>query len=140
MEIFINIPGFHDKVNFVDDNNVVLGYDLSQRCCEQAGWYISKKIENFDGDIKDYEHKDIDNGVLYNLRLGCYTFDVTYFNDETDFYGIPLVIFKLIPNPNITSDSDRLPPLYLHLYNCHNGYYSHGFNFFSGQSIKTGNI
>lgn len=31
------------KVNFVDENNVVLGYDLSQDCCEHADWFIADK-------------------------------------------------------------------------------------------------
>ena len=33
-----------DKVNFVDDTNTMLGYDLSQSCCEYANWFIDDKI------------------------------------------------------------------------------------------------
>lgn len=33
---------FPDKVNFIDDNNVILGYSLGQDCCENAFWTISE--------------------------------------------------------------------------------------------------
>ena len=39
MKIFITEDG--DKVNFIDENNVILGYDLTQDCCEQASWFIA---------------------------------------------------------------------------------------------------
>jgi hypothetical protein len=32
---------FPGKVNFIDSNNVILGYDLGQSCCEHAFWTIS---------------------------------------------------------------------------------------------------
>lgn len=41
MKIFNRTETWSEKVNFVDDNNVVLGYDLSQRCCETADWFIA---------------------------------------------------------------------------------------------------
>ena len=28
------------KVNFVDENNVFVGYDMRQSCCEQAGYFF----------------------------------------------------------------------------------------------------
>lgn len=32
------------KINFVDENNVLLGYDMSQDCCEHADWFILDTI------------------------------------------------------------------------------------------------
>lgn len=29
------------KVNFVDENNVIVGYDTNQHCSEHAGWFIA---------------------------------------------------------------------------------------------------
>ena len=31
------------KINFVDKNNVVLGYDMNQDCCENANWFKNKR-------------------------------------------------------------------------------------------------
>ena len=31
------------KVNFVDENNVILGYDMNQNCCEDADWFITPR-------------------------------------------------------------------------------------------------
>ena len=46
MKIFNKLEknGWGRKVNFVDENNVVLGYDMSQDCCERAGWFIAEYI------------------------------------------------------------------------------------------------
>ena len=30
-----------EKINFIDENNVFVGYDLGQNCCENASWFIS---------------------------------------------------------------------------------------------------
>ncbi len=30
------------KVNFVDESNVLLGYDMGSLCCEYADWIISE--------------------------------------------------------------------------------------------------
>ena len=49
MKIF---DGDFDKVNFVDENNVFVGYDLLQDCCEDANWFIADR--EIDG-IKETE-------------------------------------------------------------------------------------
>jgi len=36
MKIFLNEKELETKINFVDDNNVFVGYDLTQQCCENA--------------------------------------------------------------------------------------------------------
>jgi hypothetical protein len=30
------------KVNFVDDKNMVVGYDMNRHCCEKASWSFSR--------------------------------------------------------------------------------------------------
>lgn len=97
------------KYNFVDSNNVLVGYNSGQCCCENADWFISKKEETKTS-ITEYESEFTD-----------YIFDTTYFQDvnSPDVYDGGMVRFKLI--------SEGKPDLFLHLYNSHNGYYGHGF-------------
>ena len=57
------------KINFVDENNVFLGYDMGQCCCERADWYIS--------DIETYGVRDRD--PKESEGLGGWIFDTKYF-------------------------------------------------------------
>jgi hypothetical protein len=98
------------KINFVDDNNVFVGYDIEQSCCEMADWFIfDRELDDIEVEAKKYDIKQ-------------YMFDTNYFKciDNPSFteYG-RMVRFKLISNSK--------PNLFLHLYNVHNGYYGHGF-------------
>lgn len=125
MRIFNQDEKWNSKVNFVDINNVLVGYDTEQNCCEKADYFISDKEENEDKDSQ---------GVLTGLE--DYIFDTSYFKEvepKADKYGSCLdsgsmVRFKLI--------SQGKPDLFLHLYNSHNGYYGHGFEFKIGDVIK----
>lgn len=119
MKIFDNDSD--EKVNFVDKNNVLVGYDMEACCCETANWFISQTEEN---DIPEPG-----NGLV--TELDDYVFDTTYFEkvepkmegsksfkqsvlDEGD-----MVRFKLV--------APKKGDLFLHLFNAHNGYYGHGF-------------
>lgn len=110
MKVLTNIQ---DKVNFVDQNNVVVGYDLSQDCCEQAGWYISRS-----------KRADIDDESTHSGELESYVFDTSFFEEYT---GGVLDEGKLIRFRLISEKNGRHRDLYLHLFNAQNGYYSHGF-------------
>jgi hypothetical protein len=96
------------RVNFVDKNNVFVGYSLAQDCCEHADWFISKQKECTMPRVR--ELMNVDN----------YIFDTNFFEiEEKDDYDVlRFVRFRLI-----AEDTE----LFLHLYNHHNGYYSHGF-------------
>lgn len=97
------------KINFVDENNVFVGYDTNQSCCENADYFISTKKENEDMDSKDF-------------NLEPYSFDKDGFEEVDSPKGLDaggMVRFRLV--------APDLPDLYLHLYNAHNGYYGHGF-------------
>jgi hypothetical protein len=130
MKIFNTKEKYSEKVNFVDENNVFVGYDTDQSCCEHADYFISDKEENEDRD---------NQGILEGLE--DYIFDTNYFKEvepKADNYGSCLdagrmVRFKLVAN--------NKPDLYLHLYNSHNGYYGHGFEFGIGTEVKqSGNL
>jgi hypothetical protein len=122
MKIFDQVKPWPDKVNFVDANNIVVGYDMSQQCCEYASWYISDSTKtDFD------KSKDAPDDVEE------YLFDPEYMvMSEFEDHGWA-VRFRLV--------ADNKPGLYLHLYNVHNGYYSHGFTVEQGGVVvKDGNI
>lgn len=126
MKIFKDQEEWYEKVNFVDKNNVLVGYDMGQSCCEHADWFISEEII-IEG-IEDYVGKE--------FELEEYVFDKGYMNspdlvkDEDGYSELDeggIVVFKLI--------ADSKPDLYLHIFNSHNGYYSHGFEFKDGDKV-----
>lgn len=113
MKIFTGSESSWDeKVNFVDDSDVFVGYDMGQECCEHADWFIAEKIT-------PYSYND--NHGIKAPDVAAYNFDKDFFqeveSDDLDLGG--MVAFKLV--------ADGKPDLYLHLFNCHNGYYGHGF-------------
>ena len=124
MKIFNQVEGFENKVNFVDERNTLVGYDLSRDCCEEAGWFIADAIR-----MERCEDQPTDG-------LDDYRFDPDYFlqvggRDAKFLDGGKLAIFRLV--------APSKPDLYLHIYNAHNGYYEHGFNLdVGGQTIHTG--
>ncbi|AUR92866.1 hypothetical protein NVP1178O_21 [Vibrio phage 1.178.O._10N.286.45.E12] len=105
--------GWNEKVNFTDENDVFVGFDSSEQCCEVSGWYLSREI-NINQPSED----------------GACGFEIDGYNFETSFFEEKLecgesgdenfAIFKLTKAEH--------EDLYLHLYNHHNGYYSHGFD------------
>ena len=106
------------SVNFVDENNVVVGYDLSQQCCEEADYYFAVGKPTLEHSI--VPNKDV---------LLDYRFDTSFYETIDD----NAVSFKL--------KCPYLEDLYLVLYNNHNGYYSHGFDMKVGNmTIKEGAI
>jgi len=111
-----NNSSWGSKINFVDENNVYLGYDLSQSCCEHADWFIADK-----------PCQDVQEQADQNPDLTGFVFDTIYFKDASeDFHDQGgMVVFRIT---NGTQEK------FIHLYNCHNGYYSHGFEFKAGDS------
>jgi len=123
MKIFNNKEDWTSKVNFVDENNVFVGYDTEQGYCEDANWFIADKIikdltYDFMNKVdKEPKWQELDNAELYR-------FDQSFFYTEeaiSDLDAGGVAVFKLCS----TEADDK----YLHLYNSHNGYYGHGFEF-----------
>lgn len=124
IQIFDGTPEWGgEKVNFVDGKNTLLGYDLGQDCCEHAGWYISDKEENITKGSNEGE-----------FDLSEYSFDREYFTEDESECETYVARFKLVDTS--WRSKDRGPDLFIHLFNCHNGYYSHGFEF--STPTKTG--
>jgi hypothetical protein len=114
MKIFDNSEPWTSKTNFVDENNVYLGYDMHQSCCENANWFISDTVCE---KPMDRNHDEGD--------LSAWVFDTSYFkqivsDDEYLFDGGGMVAFRIV-----NGEKEK----FIHLYNVHNGYYGHGFDF-----------
>jgi hypothetical protein len=114
--------GWLTKVNFVDKNNVLVGFDFAQSCCEDFDWFISDEIKS----------ETIKNDKTFeqvNEELKDFYFDTSFIAyPEASGIDDNMVVFKLIKRKNGK-------PKYLHLWNCHNGYYSHGFEMGIGNEI-----
>ena len=115
------------KHNFVDVNNVFVGYDSGQSCCEDADWVIRSKIAVSSEDFIDDTGKTnrTDDLLIDEYNLEDYNFDTSFFKqiDSTDFSSLDdggVAIFKMV--------NSKGEELFLHLYNIHNGYYGHGFD------------
>lgn len=104
------------KVNFIDKNNLCVGYDMSQQCCEWADWFIALKPTKVSEDKK----QEIESDVLPSA-WESYVFDKGWIA-----YDCGVVMFRLFHGDE---------ELFLHLYNCHEGHYSHGFEFKDGDEI-----
>lgn len=105
------------KMNFVDDNNVFVGYDYGQYCCECAGYLYSKEVPK----------NTIESIKLTEKELECFNFVKSFFQKDNtllmgkETYGMGnggTATFKLKKGSEV---------IYLTLYNCHNGYYGHDF-------------
>ena len=119
MKRFEKFGGWDSKLNFVDDNNVFVGFDYGHCCCESFGYYYAKDPNaSKDNEIKLSEDQE-----------SMYNFDPLFHEDvvsDDNYYDAQkltggAVAFKLI------NKSDVNDVVYLILYNHHNGYYSHGF-------------
>ena len=105
------------KVNFVDDDNFYVGYDTLTDCCEYADWFISLHRDHTEipEDIKDLQPEELPDYSFSHAEP-----------DEVDFTDLDA---GLALRFCLVSDLDLLPPMYLYLFNNHNGYYGHGWTF-----------
>jgi len=138
------------KHNFVDENNVYVGYDSYQSCCENANWFIASSILEkipdafFDGNVDENSCKKISSlknemvaawqQIFKPTDLDGYVFDIDFFKELSypHLDGGGAVAFRLI-----NQDKEK----FLHLFNSHNGYYGHGFSMnVSNKEIREGNL
>jgi len=125
MKIFNDGNGWNSKVNFVDSNNVFVGYDMAQDCCEHADFFFSREIPTEINQNK-VEHDSLD--------LENYAFNTAFLKENglSDLDKGGSVTFLL---------ENGEEELYLTIFNSHNGYYGHGFEFKIGDDvIKEGTL
>lgn len=110
------------KINFVDENNVFVGFNYIQDCCETFGYCILPALIGDNVELYHYnEVKPIDY-VLEKLR-----FDTTFYRTfDSKISEGDIAVFKLRHE-----NTDH----YLYIYNYHNGYYAHGFEFCNGEIV-----
>lgn len=114
----MRIFGSNGKINFVDINNVFVGFDYEQSCCENFGYTLTEEFTN-NADAEET-----------NLDLEDYCFDIDYFKEESSLEHYDeghQVYFRLVNKEG--------KELFLMLFNHHNGYYSHGFEFKNGEEV-----
>jgi len=116
MKIYNYEKPWDNKVNFVDENNVILGYRTPYGCCERYGWYLSDKRDQFHGDT--FEEK--------SMTLDGWVFDPNYFEGGPEApKGFHTESASTVQFRIVNGDQEK----FITLYNCHNGYYSKGFKF-----------
>ena len=121
------------KVNFVDKNNVVVGYDMDHDCCEVFGYiFMYCKPTSDKIDIENIISDPEDIGLCDNDVV----FDVNFF-ERIDQDESQIAIFRFV----IEEEKYKGYEAFLVLWNCHRGYYSHGFEIKKGEEmIREGNL
>ena len=119
------VKGSSYSANIVDENNVFLGWDNEKCCCES--FEVNANYES--GDLIDVKKipKSYVFDVFYIKRIECKSS-----GDERD----NTVEFKLYDEKYKEDD------IFIRISNCHNGFYSHGFEFgiINGETIESGSI
>lgn len=122
--------------NWVDDNNCFVGFDVEGHCCETFGsfWFT------MDGDNFGLHNWSNDNDYVWDTswflssddayslaeRLdAAFALPDTEWNNTNNYYALnygstDYVFFRA---------TGRSGDVYLVLYNSHNGYYCHGWDF-----------
>ncbi len=114
------------KINFVDHNNVLVGFDMQSSCCESFGWGLKDPMDVIIGSDADGDKLD---GV--NLALALFAFDTGFCEKQDANSESAQVRFRLIGPSGEHA--------YLTLFNHHNGYHGHGFDMeIGGKSIWGG--
>ena len=109
MRLFTSKDSFYNKLNLVDENDVFVGYDYSQDCCEHFGyrWETSCRTHLQEPDL---------NGAVFTKRHKKLESTDDYYDDCECEYGFEIKL----NNGNL---------IWFVIYNYHNGYYGHGFDF-----------
>ena len=138
MKIFDEVEGpWSSKVNFVDDHNVVIGYDTDQCCCEDAYWFIHRELI-FDNPTYKERNKST---LLELMRDSKVPEDLTKHYIDTEFCKEEDLDYGNVAVFLLKDMTGRVDSYYLYLVNCHNGYYSHGFTVeHNGTEIRSGSL
>ena len=115
------------SINFVDENNVLVGFEAYQSCCESWGWRIEddkgEPIEEPLGGGRLRMETDLSDYRFVADRMPELREQTPVIEDDC---GGELY-FRLV--------ADKKRDRYLVLYNYHSGYYAHGFTFKDGDKI-----
>ena len=124
------------KVNFVDENNVVLGYDTEDSCCEIAGWYfvgqepttVSPRLHGTGNPPEVPAWREMPD-------LRGWVFDPGWFKKLPDTVPGVLDEGEAVAFRLVNYDDPSCPlQKFLVLFNAHNDYY-HGFTFTQSNEV-----
>lgn len=160
MKIFIKTGVAWDKINFVDEDNRVIGWDAEQICCEAHSARLTAKMPTLKvnpqgsivddpDDMSEEELKrhlnletvyratkwvEVTNVTMTLNRLENATLDLPSYRIDPEFFKRigEAVVFRLVGQSRC-GDTDEL---FVVLENHHNGYYSHGFSLSVGGEQK----
>jgi hypothetical protein len=120
------------RCNWIDENNVFVGYCAEQSCCEHFGAYISDELVPERDEAKRNQIEKVEV-VLDDLRFNPKQW--WWIVEPTAEEWANEAIFGMYD----VNDPSRVR--YLHLYNAHNGYYAHGFEYKQGDAVlKEGSL
>ncbi len=118
------------KFNFVDENNVLVGFDSQSCCCENAGWYVSENKIPTAREINQASSHQLENESEWRFDPEFFSETSEVETDKKHTYN-PLDSGGVATFRLVTNDGREK---YLHLFNCQNGYYGHGFEMKSGST------
>ena len=102
------------KVNFIDKNNVLVGFDYVSCCCENFGYFLTPtKPTSLDPIDVLQESDEAFSGFVFDTK---YCDDIAFGGEWNDSSAS---VFRLTRGDET---------IFLTLHNTHNGYYGHGFD------------
>lgn len=119
--IFDRTEKFPGKVNFIDEYNNLIGFDMESDCCEDFGWFIEGT------DLKGNKKSNGGMFVLDKYNFKTRSLQLINTEDGDDEGGEITIKLTGLDRSFGYFNPKRLPILTLHIFNRHNGYYSHGF-------------
>lgn len=115
MRFFLSGDFWNRKFNWVDENNIVVGFDADSSCCEFFGYaYLKEKPIAPINDLQSLSK-------LPDFDLSDYRIDPNFHESpDGDLEQGKAALFRLVKLGNPQGDR------FLLIFNSHNGYYSHG--------------
>jgi hypothetical protein len=123
MRIFTPENSIDGRINFVDEDNVYVGYELHVDCCEQPGWFFTRKFDARTEKILQKAVAAEDKDIMDSLRVTVSLEELEQYRFKIDaaVKGTRYCGYRVITLQNVATKKY----LYLVLYNLHNGYYAH---------------
>lgn len=122
IKIFDRTTSFPNKVNFIDEYNNLIGFSMEADCCADFGWYIEGT--DLRGDSKNKGGKFVLQGYCFDIQ----SLQILKYQNSEDEGREVNIKLRGIDRSLGYFNPRYLPVLILHIFNKHNGYYSHGFN------------
>ncbi len=120
-----------DRINFVDKNNVLVGYEYESQCCEIFGYFISEDYEDEVFDIENCIDNTItDKSIINAMKDRGFVFeDNNIYQNKGKFHKVTYKVFNLTNKKQLV------------IYNIHGGWYLHGFNLYENKiKLDSGKI